>query len=83
MATKETNAVDMEELVEIKLFKDKDKYKDDLFVCVNGQKFLIQRGVPVKVPRYIKEVLDNAEQQNMQADNKIAKLVEASENEKE
>lgn len=64
----------MEELVEVKLFKDKDKYKDDLFVCVNGTRFLIQRGVTVKVPKYVKEVLDNAERQNSEADSKISDL---------
>ena len=37
------------EEVEIQLFKDSGKYKDDVYVAVNGKNFLIQRGVPVKV----------------------------------
>lgn len=54
----------MQELVEIKLFKDNGKYKDDVFVAVNGQAFLIKRGETVKVPRYVKEVLDNSMRQD-------------------
>ena len=30
-------AYDPDEMVTIQLFKDNDRYKDDLFVCVNGQ----------------------------------------------
>lgn len=46
------------EPVKIKLFKDNDKYKDDVFVAVNGRTFLIKRGEEVEVPRCVKEVLD-------------------------
>ena len=38
-----------EELVTVQLFKDNDKYRDDLFVAVNGERILIQRGVPVQM----------------------------------
>lgn len=41
------------EPVEIRLFKDDARYKDDVFVAVNGKRFRIQRGVNVTVPRYI------------------------------
>jgi hypothetical protein len=54
----------MQELVEIRLFKDNDKYKDDVFVAVNGKSYLIKRGETVKVPRYVKEVLDNSTRQD-------------------
>ena len=50
----------MKELVDVFLFKDGDKYKDDVFVGVNGRTWVIKRGVTVKVPRYVKEVLDNS-----------------------
>lgn len=50
----------MKELVDVCLFKDGDKYKDDVFVGVNGRTWVIKRGVTVKVPRYVKEVLDNS-----------------------
>lgn len=43
----------LEEIVDLKLFKDNGKYKDDVFVAVNGKKFQIQRGKTVQVPRYI------------------------------
>lgn len=55
------------DMVEIFLFKDGDKYKDDVFVAVNGKTYQIQRGVPVKVPRFVKEVLDNSMKQDMAA----------------
>lgn len=49
--------------VKIKLFKDNDRYKDDVFVSVNGENYQIQRGVEVEVPDYIAEVLEHAEEQ--------------------
>ncbi|MBQ6552427.1 MAG: hypothetical protein IJL83_02255 [Clostridia bacterium] len=56
-AEQETTKVEQEryfnEPVEIELFKDEDRYKDDVFVAVNGKRFRIQRGVRVTVPRYI------------------------------
>ena len=33
-----------EELVSVRLFKDNDKYKGDVFVAVNGQSVLIRCG---------------------------------------
>jgi hypothetical protein len=56
------------EKVKIKLFKDNNNYKDDVYVAVNGHAFLIQRGVEVEVPPYIAEVLQNAEEQRIRAD---------------
>lgn len=55
------------ELVAVKLFYDGEKYKDDVFVAVNGRKYQIKRGEPVMVPRYIKEVLDNSQKQDAAA----------------
>ncbi|MCL2488985.1 MAG: hypothetical protein FWE80_09910 [Oscillospiraceae bacterium] len=57
--------------VKIKLFKDNDGYKDDVFVSVNGHSFLIQRGVEVEVPDYIAEELERSERQGA-AGNKAA-----------
>ncbi|MDR1116719.1 MAG: hypothetical protein LBL09_00525 [Oscillospiraceae bacterium] len=62
----------LNELVEIRLFKDGTRYKDDVFVAVNGKSFQIQRGVAVKVPRYIKNVLD----QSMAQDEYTAALMQ-------
>ena len=46
-----------------RLYKDNDKYKDDVQVIVNGKVFIIQRGVDVEVPDFVAEVLDNAQKQ--------------------
>lgn len=46
-----------DDLVEIRLFKDGNRYKDDVFVCVNGHRMQIQRGKTVKIPRAFADVL--------------------------
>ena len=58
--------------VPIRLFKDNDKYKDDVFVAVNGRSFQIKRGETVQVPAYVAEVLE----QSMAQDNATANLIE-------
>lgn len=60
------------EMVKVKLFKDNHDYKDDVFVAVNGERYLIQRGVEVEVPDYIAEVLEHSAQQ----DARTAELIE-------
>lgn len=52
------------EIVTIKLFKDNGKYKDDVFVEVNDKTYQIQRGVNVKVPRYVADILKQSEKQD-------------------
>lgn len=47
----------------IMLFKDGDRYQDDVFVAVNGKSYLIQRGVEVKLPYFVAEVLENSQLQ--------------------
>ena len=37
--------------------------KDDAYVCVNGESFLIKRGETVEVPDYVAEVLQHKEEQ--------------------
>ena len=54
------------ELVPVKLFKDNDKYKDDVFVAVNGENCLIKRGETVMVKRKFAEVLDLSDKQDYQ-----------------
>lgn len=61
------------ELVEVKLFKDANKYKDDMFVSVNGENVVIKRGERVKIKRKYAEVLDNSDRQ----DYETAMLIEA------
>ena len=60
------------ELVEVKLFKDNNKYKDDVFVSVNGENVVIKRGERVQVKRKVAHVLDNSDLQ----DYETSKLIE-------
>lgn len=53
--------------VKIKLFYDGARYKDDVFVGVNGRRYQIKRGVEVEVPLAVKEVLDNSMRQDAAA----------------
>lgn len=61
----------MAEKVPIELFKDNGKYKGDVLVCVNGERFLIKRGVRVEVPRYVALVLDESAKQDTATANLI------------
>ena len=63
-------------MVKIKLFKDDDKYKDDLVVGVNGKVYQIQRGMEVEVPLCVAEVIENQERQDKETARKIAEAVE-------
>ena len=60
-----------ENMVKIKLFKDNNKYSNDVFVAVNGENYLIQRGKTVEVPDYVAEVLEHS----MEQDEKTAELI--------
>lgn len=51
------------ELVALKLFKDKDRYKEDVLVIINGESWLIKRGETVQVPRKVADVLQLADDQ--------------------
>ena len=50
--------------VRIKLFKDNSRYKEDLFVSVNGVNYKIRRGVEVEVPPEVAEVLEHSQMQD-------------------
>lgn len=54
----------LNEKVEITLFYDGDKYKDEVQVGVNGKMWVIQRGVPVQVPRKVAFALQNSAMQD-------------------
>ena len=66
----------LEEYIAIKLFKDNDRYKDDVYVAVNGQNCVIKRGEWVKIKRKFALVLDQSEIQDMQT----AEMLEAEQN---
>ena len=61
-----------EELVPVRLFKDNEKYKDDVFVAVNGERVQIRRGETVRIKRKFAQVLE----QSMRQDTATARLME-------
>lgn len=63
----------LNELVAVKLFRDNDRYRDDVYVAVNGQNCVIKRGEWVKIKRKFALVLDQSEIQDM----KTAEMLEA------
>ena len=77
--TVEQPTIDPEELVTVQLFKDGDKYKDDLYVAVNGERILIQRGVPVKIKRKFAEVIEHSQYQDGQTERMLTEMAEAYE----
>ena len=64
----------LNERVSFMAFKDNKDYKDDITVCVNGKLFVIQRGVPVMIPRYVYFAIQNSEAQRLEAANLMDKL---------
>ena len=59
------------EKVTITLFCDGGRYKDDLFVSVNGKRYSIKRGESVTVPRSVAEVIERSQIQ----DSKTAQFI--------
>ncbi len=55
----------LNEYISVKLFKDNDRYKDDVYVAVNGQNCIIKRGEWVKIKRKFALVIDASEIQDM------------------
>lgn len=66
-----------DELVTIQLFKDSDKYKDDVTLHVNGQNVVIQRGKPVQLKKKYAEVLEHS----LEQDAKTADLISVKQKE--
>ena len=62
--------------MKIKLFKDNSRYKEDLFVSVNGVNYKIRRGVEVEGPPEVAEVLEHSQMQ----DERTAARIAAAEN---
>lgn len=67
-------------MVEIELYRDNDKYKNDVTVIVNGKVYQVKRGEKVKVPKAVAEVLDNAKAQRNFASRTIDRLSDKSQN---
>lgn len=62
--------------VTVCLFKDSGNYAHDMFVSVNGETFMIRRGMPVEVPDYVAEVLENTRRQEERARSYIESAAE-------
>lgn len=62
--TEETKAYDPWEEVEYKIPRLPGSKNSDVFVRVNDRKYQIKRGVTVKIPRCVAEVLRNSETQD-------------------
>lgn len=61
------------EYVEVELFKDNNKYKDDVFVAVNGENCVIKRGEKVKIKRKFAKALENSKIQDFKTSELIDK----------
>ena len=68
-----------EEYVDVKLFKDNDKYQDDVYVAVGNQNCIIKRGVPVRIKRKFYLALQQSDDQDF----KTAQLIEKESGEDE
>ncbi len=68
---KKTNVRD--ELTEIYLMKDNDRYKGDVFVCVNGVGMMVPRGEHVKIKKKYADVI----KRSMEAANAAASYSES------
>ena len=61
-----------DELVTVHLFKDANKYKDDVTVHINGRRWTIQRGKTVQVPKAVAAVLEHSMGQDAETAELIA-----------
>ena len=70
-----------DDYVEVRLYKDGARYKDDVFVGINGTMCQIKRGVPVKVKRAYARIIGASEDESAKvnsamvaADGKMEKI---------
>lgn len=52
------------ERVPFRAFKDSGKYRDDIIVGYNGRIYQIKRGVEVMIPRAVREIIYQSEEQD-------------------
>ncbi|MBQ3056422.1 MAG: hypothetical protein IJC95_02915 [Clostridia bacterium] len=55
----------LNEYVEVRLFKDNENYKDDVYVAINGKNCVIRRGVWTRIRRKFALLLDQSEIQDL------------------
>ena len=65
--------------VKIRLYKDNDKYRDDVQVIVSGKVYIVKRGMEVEVPDFVAEVLGHAQIQAQYAAEYSEKAASGSE----
>lgn len=65
----------LQKRVKVKLFKDGEKYKDDVFVSINGVAMQIKRGVEVEIPKAYADVIEQSMMQSV----KTMELIEEEE----
>lgn len=65
--TKSVPVSNGDDLVEVELFYDGEKYKDPVPVIVNGVKIMVPRGKPVRIKRKYAEVLEHSMAQDKKA----------------
>jgi len=58
-------------LVNVRLPRDNNRYRDDLYVNLNDKNYLIKRGVTVQVPWCVAEII----RQSADADEKTAMMI--------
>lgn len=73
---KKGKATPANDMVEIELFYDGEKYKDPVQVGLNGKMYQIQRGKKVMVPRGVAEIIANSEKQDRNTKKMIQSLTE-------
>ena len=66
-----------QEMVSVKLFRDNGKYKDDVYVSLNGKRYIVPRGVEVEVPAGVAEILENSTSQDEATENYVRGKVSA------
>lgn len=61
-----------QEMVEVNLFRDNGKYKDDVLVVLNGKNIMVPRGKRVMVPAGVKEILETSMAQDLAVEGMLA-----------
>ena len=64
----------LNEKVTVELFYDGDRYKDPLYVSVGNFRGMLQRGIPILVPRCVYFAIKDMERQQRSARNTIKLL---------
>lgn len=66
-SNRDTNESYLNEYVDVRLFKDNGKYKEPLYVGINGKNCMIPRGEFVRIKRKFAFLIEQSEIQEMKA----------------